>query len=156
MAMTQLDESGTTTRIPAAALWLGVGGLRPFIGLAALTAMDYGGRAQWAHALAAYGATILAFVGALHWGVAMMQPGRAGKTWLLMGWSVVPALIGWVALLLDPAQGLALLLAGFALHQIVDLAVARRERLPGWYLPLRISLSSVAAVSLFVALRQMG
>lgn len=142
-----------SARTPA--IVLGTGGLIPFVALAFMIYFDPGGRVQWANALIAYGATILAFVGALHWGVAMMQTASVRQSWLLMGWSVAPASMGWISLLVSPARGLALLLVGFALHQIVDLVVARRERLPGWYLPLRISLSSVAALSLFAALSAM-
>ena len=92
---------------------LGYGGLLPFLGLAAAAFFDWQplgiAPLPW---LAAYAATILSFVGAVHWGVgfaARVLPAR--RTWLVA--SVVPALVAWVALALPARAGLWLFVAGF-------------------------------------------
>ena len=55
------------TALPTSVAWLGYGGLPPF---AALAGIGWWGRAPlWGTALLAYGAVILSFVGALHWGL---------------------------------------------------------------------------------------
>ena len=60
--------------LPRSAAWLGFGGLLPFIGLALTAFVDRHHGIVWADALVAYGAVILSFVGALHWGFAMALP----------------------------------------------------------------------------------
>ena len=99
--------------------------------------------------LLTYGAVILSFVGALHWGFAMVHPGASGPvTGKLFIWSVVPSLLGWVALLLEPTVGAAFLIAGFLGHYGQDLRLTRILPLPSWYLPLRLQLTTVACLCL--------
>jgi hypothetical protein len=133
--------------------WLGYGGLVPFVGLACALLVDPSHAHTWAQALLAYGAVILSFVGALHWGVAMVVP-QAGSTFLYL-WSVVPSLLAWVALLAAtaglPGGAVVLMVAGFAAHYGMDLRLARAcDALPAWYLPLRLRLTSVAALCLLL------
>ncbi len=129
---------------------LGFGGLLPFIGLAVATLLDPTRALLWNHALIAYGAIILSFVGALHWGFAMTAGGLSdGERTGRFAWSVMPALIAWVALLLVGVSVMSaalLLLAGFWLHYLQDRILAHRADLPAWYLPLRLTLTTMASV----------
>jgi hypothetical protein len=77
-------------------------------------------------------------------------PVSAARRNVAYAWSVVPALIGWLSLLLDPFAGSALLAAGFAAHYVQDRRLAQHAALPYWYLPLRLRLSVIAAVCLLV------
>ena len=99
------------------ARWLGYGGLIPFIVLAPISLLDSHHGFTWSDALFAYGAVILSFVCALHWGFSMALPGlddaRRVRTML---WSVVPSLMAWPALLLVPMEAAVLLVTGFVLH----------------------------------------
>jgi hypothetical protein len=133
--------------------WLGYGGLLPFVGLAALSWLPGAGLPVEAPAaLRFYGASILSFVGALHWGFAMNLVGLdAASRDRLYLWSVVPSLLAWVALCVPPAWGTGLLVAGFLAHYAQDHALRNRASLPGWYLPLRGRLTAVAVVSLLAA-----
>jgi len=135
--------------LPRSAAWLGFGGLLPFIGLALTAFVDRHHGIVWADALVAYGAVILSFVGALHWGFAMALPGmpQALRRNCFV-WSVVPALIAWPAMMLEPVLGAPLLMAGFVAHIWQDHRLAGRIALPAWYLPLRRQLSIVACVCL--------
>lgn len=104
-----------------------------------------------APALLAYGAVILSFVGALHWAFAMTLPDLpARRRRAAFVWSVVPALLAWVALGLAPAPAAALLVAGFLAQYRRDVGLARLTALSGWYLPLRLRLTTVACVCLAV------
>ena len=142
-----------TTSTPAPARLLGFGGLLPFVTLAAASAFDPSHAAFWRHALVAYGAVILSFVGALHWGFATVwESHSAHYRSRLMGWSVVPALGAWIALLAPSQIGLALLTLLFAVHYVFDLGLARRSNLPGWYMRLRTPLTAGAVLSLAFAL----
>jgi len=97
---------------PAAVAWLGYGGLLPFLGSALLCWLEPNHRSLWLAMLLTYGAVILSFVGALHWGFAMVHPDTFGQRASGMYlWSVMPALVGWVAVLVTPAVGAALLLS---------------------------------------------
>ncbi len=134
---------------PAVIAWLGYGGLLPFVGTALLCWFEPGHRFFWLDMLLGYGAVILSFVGALHWGVAMVHPDTVGRPMNGMyAWSVMPSLLGWVALLVAPAAGVTLLIAGFLAQYRQDLRLARVLPLPAWYLPLRLRLTVVACLCL--------
>ncbi len=121
-----------------AAAWLGYGGLIPFIVLAPASLLDHHHGWTWSDALYGYGAIILSFVGALHWGFAMSAPGLdESRRVRCLVWSVVPALIAWPALLRAPAGAAALLVFGFVAHYLLDRRLARHLAFPGWYLPWR-------------------
>ena len=127
--------------------WLGYGGLIPFITLALLSSMDRGRGAFWHGCLVAYGAVILSFVGALHWGFAMVLEGISSRQRnALLAWSVVPSLIAFVALIVHPIVGDILLVIGFLMHVWQDRRLSASANLPAWYVPLRLRLSAVAIV----------
>jgi hypothetical protein len=128
---------------------LAYGGLLPFIGLMAASLLDTARSGVWQQGALNYGAVILSFVGALHWGFAMgtLRMGERARN-VCFAWSVVPALLAWLALLLDPIAGSALMAAGFAAHYLQDRRLARHAALPAWYLPMRLRLSLVASLSL--------
>lgn len=136
---------------PAVVAWLGYGGLLPFLGGALVCWFEPNHRSFWLETLLGYGAVILSFVGALHWGVAMVHPATAGRSMNGMyAWSVMPSLLGWLALLVHPAAGATLLIAGFLAQYRQDLRLARVLPLPTWYLPLRLQLTVVACLCLAV------
>jgi hypothetical protein len=133
-------------------LTLGYAGLIPPVLLALLLwLVDPGLQAWVAIALAAYVALIASFLGGIHWGVGWMQSAtlpHARRVHFL--WGVAPSLLAWPGLLMPPYAGLAWL--GFLL--LVCYAVDRRlyaqAGLQRW-LTLRFRLSSVAALSCFIA-----
>lgn len=155
--------------IPSNVAWLGYGGLLPFVGLAAGCFTDTGYSALCQVALILYGAVILSFVGALHWAFAMTLPGlSAAKRRECFVWSVVPALLAWLAatIMAVPAQGsaantlsifygfafaAALLIVGFVANYVQDVRLARVAALPLWYLPLRLRLTTVASICVAAA-----
>ena len=57
-------------------------------------------------------------------------------------------LLGWAALLVHPAAGATLLIAGFLTQYRQDLRLTRVLTLPAWYLPLRLQLTVVACLCL--------
>lgn len=139
--------------LPRAVAWLGYGGLLPFLGAALLIAIEPAQADLWRKAMIAYGAVILSFVGALHWGFAMTLaslPDEAKQRCFV--WSVVPALVAWPALLLPSTWGGALLIAGFVAHYGQDVRLSRRADVPGWYLPLRLRLTALACACLAVVI----
>lgn len=136
---------------PTVVTWLGYGGLIPFMALALASLLDPAHSGTWVTGLLGYGAVILSFVGALHWAFAMTHPQLKGATGnALYVWSVVPSLLGWVALMLVPKAGAILLIAGLLAHYRQDLRLSRMIDLPAWYLPLRLRLSAVACLCLAV------
>ncbi len=148
-----MPDSTTPIPLPRAVAWLGYGGLLPFLALAAAVLLQV--QPDLARpALVAYGAAILYFVGALHWGFAMTLPGldEPGRT-RLFAWSTVPALLAWPAVLLSPPLGASVLVAGFVAHYLQDRRLAASHALPAWYLPLRLQLSCVACLSLVTLVR---
>lgn len=140
-------------RAPVVVAWLGYGGLLPFVGLALAIWVDQSHVSLWRDALINYSAVILSFVGALHWGFAMSQsgmtPNQRTKSFV---WSVVPSLLGWVALSMTPKYATLLLVAGFLAHFWQDKRLVQLVNLPAWYLPLRLRLTLVACISLLTTL----
>jgi hypothetical protein len=138
--------------LPRPTLWLGLAGLLPFLGSAVLA---WTAPAEWRgvalYALAAYGAVILSFLGAVHWGLALRAPAtEAAAMAPRLGLGVLPSLVGWVALLLPPLPGLTLLAVGILGTAAVESLAARRGLVPLAYLRLRWILSLGAALSLLV------
>ena len=141
------DENSVA--LPRTVAWLGYGGLLPFLVLTPASLLDHHHGVVWGDALYAYGAIILSFIGALHWGLAMSLPELSERQRSArFTWSVVPALIAWPAVLFSPPLAAPLLVFGFIAHYLQDRPLARQAKLADWYLPLRLRLSSVAVVCL--------
>lgn len=146
--MAPTTEHGSIA-LPSVVAWLGYGGLLPFVGLAVAPALEPAYADFWAKALVNYGAVILSFVGALHWGfaISLTQLSSAQRQASFL-WSIVPALLAWPATLLPATGASAILMAGFVAHYWQDRRLARAVNLPAWFLPLRARLTSVACASL--------
>ncbi len=145
--------------VPVAAWLLGAAGLIPFLALSASLVADIGIARPWATlALMTYGAVILSFMGGVHWGLAMVRDARqsssgdrAGEDLSLYGASVIPALVGWFAILfLDPGPAMAVMAAGFAGLLAYDFLTIRRGLVPAWYAGLRFPLTVIVVLSLLV------
>ena len=136
-----IDRVDAPGRAPVAANWMGYLGLLPFAAAAAGPWLGLGWTVEW---LAAYGAVILSFIGAIHWGLAMGQRSPAPASFHA---SVVPALVGWVALILPTLIALPLLAAGFMAWRFWEYRYAT-VTMPRWFQRLRtvLTLGAVAAL----------
>lgn len=138
---------------PPTVAWLAYGGSLPFILLALGILIDNQRAAFFSAALIAYGAVILSFVGALHWGFAMTleefsdESGHRRRNERFV-WSIVPALLAWSVLLAQPSLAAALLITGFVAHYWQDRRLAAFASLPAWYLPMRLRLTVIACLCL--------
>lgn len=142
------DAASAPARIPSAALWLGPLGLIPFLaGALAPWLLPAERLPEAGLALVGYGAVILSFLGGVHWGLAA----PAGRPWQI-GLSVLPSLVGWLALLVANLHALGpalwLLAAAFAALLPGDLLAAGHGLAPPWYPRLRLPLTLVAVASL--------
>ena len=146
-------DMDSDTNIPPIAAWLGGLGALPFIGLAgAAPYLVSAPRMFVVHALVAYGATILSFLGGVHWGLAIVSRSNANdpalRTRLVV--SVIPSLAAWVALLFPETTGLLMLAAAIAAMLWVDLRATRLGHAPQWYPKLRIPLTCVVVAALLL------
>lgn len=134
--------------VPRPAHLLGVFGLAPFVaGCVAiwLTGTD---RPPWlTTAFVGYGAVIIAFMGAIHWGLAMALERAPGRIYVHSVW---PALAGWCAMLLPPVAGIGLLMAAFPAVYALDRRTVSAAVAPSWYLRLRLPLT-LAVTTLLAA-----
>lgn len=140
--------------LPAAAAWLGYGGLLPFAAGAAGVWLATGFvQAAIGAALLCYGGAILSFLGGIHWGWGA-QAG-ADRVAARLGWSVLPSL--WAAaamtvgLLTGPRVGYAALVAGLLLWRLLEASVCPPAAVAGWYPRLRRHLTLGAALCLILA-----
>lgn len=138
----------TSGHTPTPALVLGAGGLIPFVGATALHVLTHDPR--WLALLTSYGAVILSFVGALHWGYAVRDAPTGVHAWWRYGWSVVPALLAWLCLMLPASTAAPVLAAGLVACLVVDECLARGLGMPVWFLPLRRVLTAGGAASLML------
>ena len=141
------------TQTTRTAWLLGLAGLIPFF-VAALGVAA--GPEEWRGfargALLGYGAVILSFLGAVHWGLALRAPAEEasfGPARLALG--VVPSLLAWLALLLPEAPAFAVLVAGLLGTAAAEQWGALRGLVPRGYLTLRWLLSVCAALALIAA-----
>jgi hypothetical protein len=137
-----------TSSPPPWARVLGVAGLLPFVaGAAALLMLrDPVATARAGFVLAAYAATIAAFLGGVHWGPALRDGGAAPLPLL---WGVIPQLAGWLALLMPVRASLATCAAVLIACYVADQRLYPAVGLAAW-LPLRLQLTAVAAASCLV------
>lgn len=146
-----LAHSKLAGEIPVAGQWLGYAGLLPFV--AALLGFMFSGdlrQAYFAQQFIAYGAVILSFVGAVHWGRAL---GAGRLPVMRMSISILPALLAWAALLLPARAAAWLLLAGFLALRAWEASPPVAQTLPAWYRQLRTRLTlGVGALLLLFAL----
>ena len=85
---------------------IGYSGLIPFIGLSAMSVLWHDiHHSAILFSLLAYGATIISFLGAIHWGLAMREE-KADRIAII--WGVVPSLVAWGSLIVDTHCGLAI------------------------------------------------
>ena len=84
---------------PQLALLLGYAGLVPFVsGALGIWVTPEGWRPFVLEALLDYAAVILAFMGAIHWGLAIRGEDAGEHAQVQLGLSVIPPLLGWLAI----------------------------------------------------------
>ena len=141
----KLMTATTLKRPPPWALGLGYGGLIPFVALAlSIWLFDPINRFRSVNALLAYSTCILSFLGAIHWGLVMLDTTSQSKK--LLVWGVIPSLLAWIALLINPIVGLYLVAAGLWACFAVDRVVYSRFGVQMW-VPMRLVLTVVASLS---------
>lgn len=140
-----------TSTVPAIARTLGYAGLIPFIGLALglwLAPEQY--LTDIHNALLSYGAVILSFMGAIHWGAAIDLKNDKQKFHLSI--SVIPPLIAWIAILLPLNYAYAVLIVAFSVLCFFDSQMTKQGGLPDWYPLLRVPLTTIVVAALITSL----
>ena len=124
---------------------IGYSGLIPFIGLSAMSVLwrDIHHSAVL-FSLLAYGATIISFLGAIHWGLAMReeQPDH-----IAIIWGVIPSLVAWCSLIVDTYWGLAIQVITLWVCFFVDYKRYPQFGVSEW-LSMRLQLTVIAGVCL--------
>ena len=138
--MSTSPSSAERISLSAPAEAAGYAGMLPFIaslaGMGLLPNIEHRELAQ--HIAIAWGAVVLSFVGATHWGLALA--GRLAWSMQRVVASILPALVGAAAVVLNGQRALGLLVVGFGVFWLYE---HRRvgEELPQDYLRLRRNLS---------------
>ncbi|MGX1308805.1 hypothetical protein AB7M35_003563 [Amorphus suaedae] len=154
-----MATSPNTGRVPAPrgvpnlARTLSLAGAIPFIaGAVLLWVGNVGGLSGdfVSGALKGYSAVILSFLGGVHWGLALSaHDARARDRELLF--SIVPAVVGWIAILFASKVALMVLAIAFLLQGLFDIWMALRDHAPNWYARLRMEMTAIVCVILLVA-----
>ena len=140
-ALNPLSSPGTT------ALRLGYAGLIPFV-LGALLVWVVNAEAHpyATLALSAYAASIVSFLGGIHWGLGFRLSAPPAS---LFVWGVVPSLIAWLAVMMPASAGLVVHGVMLLVCYAVDRKVYPVQGLQRW-LTLRFRLSMLASLSCFL------
>lgn len=130
----------------------GFGGVLPFLLAAAGIHVTSGElHAFFAHAFLAYGAVILSFIGAVHWGF-ILKTEHIEQAAKLLAIGVIPSLVGWCGLLLPPLFTLIIFSFAFPSLFIYEQFSQIGSLLPEWYMKLRVQLTMIVTLLHFVAL----
>ncbi len=144
-------QGGAVSRLNTTAEAVSYAGVVPFVacllGVALLP--NYGLRELAQRIAISYGAVVLAFVGAVHWGLAL----GGSMAWrpVRIAGAILPALVGATATLIGGQRGLALLVVGFGVFWLYEHRNVGAE-LPAPYLSLRRNLSLVACTLLAITM----
>lgn len=145
------------SRIPKAALWLGLAGLLPFV-WGALLVQGLSPSAEWRLPTAltgdgrvvmlGYGGIILSFMAGVLWGFATKAQGpRAPLAYAL---SVLPALWWFLAPPASHSAALINLVVGFLGLLALDYVFAKWALTPPWWMALRVLLTAIVVVCLLI------
>ena len=157
MIFTTINKPPTSaqTQVPFAAKWLGILGAVPFVFLATLVIFTDAPIRSFAYSLlATYGAIILSFLGGVHWGFAMADNNAMSEkksTFLRLGTSVVPSIVGWCALLGIGPFDLVVIALSFCSILLCEWYYRNNVHLPNWYISLRWPLTLVVVACLTTA-----
>lgn len=138
-----------------AAWLLSLAGFVPFAALA--LALVFLGKSHPLHvmlgdAFRLYSVITLSFLGGIRWGL-LLRDASISSTALVF--SVVPAILGWLAMFLAPAFTIAVLLLGYSAQGAWDsISLHDDERLQ-WFARLRITLTLLVVAAHIVALLSM-
>ena len=143
--------------IPRSALILGLAGLIPFLWGAAtvirpelaLSGLDwFGPRFVGPFVQLQYGTIILAFMSGVIWGFATKAEGAVAATGYAI--SVVPALWAFFMVGGGPTSAALHLIVGFIALLAIDWMFWQQGLAPGWWMKLRILLTTVVVACLSV------
>jgi hypothetical protein len=150
----------TKSELPSIVRILGYAGLIPFIGLAFMVQLADSPNDMIAlESLVAYGAVIVSFLGALHWGACFKTIGESTQNrWLdhsVWIWGIMPALIAWLAIHIFIPLALLLLAATLVVQRVIDQNTYRyyftSPDTASAFLTMRTHLTVVAAICLIWA-----
>jgi len=147
-----VDESARAERM---GMRLGYLGLVPFIA-GAVVALLFEDLHQLAlRAFLLYSIVILSFMGGVHWGLALILGTRQSARLLI---AVIPALVGWITLLVLPVHlALAILGGAYIAQWFIDRPILAELPTPPWYVEMRPRLAyTVAGCHLFMMFRLLG
>lgn len=146
--------------LPKMALYLGYGGVLPFVVLSILSIVNYNTEALVGITvemlLAIYAAVIISFLGAIHWGVVLAKVDHLseGDSTKMLIYSIIPSLLAWLSFLLSVQYtllflGVLVLLCFLAdyllLFKSLDVVVKKS------FARLRLNLSVVVSLCLLLA-----
>ena len=145
-------------RIPTPALILGLAGLLPFLygalsvlvpatgALGRLWGPNYAGLAL----LQVYGIVILCFMAGVIWGLAAKAEGTQAT--LFYALSVLPAILVFLTAFSQPRPSVIMLIVGFVALLAVDASAAKQGLAPGWWMSLRLLLTTIVVICLGIGL----
>lgn len=135
--------------MPIPALVFGLAGLVPFV--APPLYMLYNTHTyipSYVMAQRLYGACILSFLGGMRWGFVVSKDSEQQPDLVNLGYSVIPPVVAWGALMLPVNLGLLVIMNAIALTAFFDVAMSGY---PPWFKVLRSLLSICVVLALWTS-----
>ena len=130
----------------AAPYLLGIFGLAPFAASTVGIVYFPSSLDQLLYVQSIYGCSILSFLGAVHWGIAMADPTSRSKRYLI---SILPSLLGFSSCLI-PHAPVSLIIQGIGFLGLYgyERKLYASQKIPQWYFRLRFGLTAGVIASL--------
>lgn len=153
MSLDEADTQGTDDAgLARTGRTLAVIGFLPFAVLALWLygiAPDHPWRQGTISLLSGYAAVTLSFLGGIRWGIAMLGLTRERRRDLMP--SIVPPLVGWAALSIEPPLVFVLLAVAFAAQGAWDSLTLPPGAAPDWFRRVRIQLTILVVAAMVLA-----
>lgn len=146
--------------LPKMALFLGYGGLTPFVVLSLISIFGFQISLNLSISieiwLAIYAAVIISFLGAIHWGLVLAKVDELSdqESNTLLLYSVIPSLLAWFTFLFEIKTCLFLMAFIVIVCFVVDCLILFKKLdavIAKSFKRLRLHLTIIVSVSLFIA-----
>ncbi len=112
-------------------------------------ASDHPWRQSTITLLTGYAAVMLSFLGGIRWGLALLGKSEDRQGHLIL--SIVPPLIGWLALITAPPLVFVFLAVAFAAQGAWDSLTLPPDAVPDWFRRTRIQMTLLVVAMLVIA-----
>ena len=152
MSLDDPEQPAVDTEFARTGRYLALLGFAPFVVMALWLygiAPDHPWRQSTVTLLTGYAAVVLSFLGGIRWGLALLGKSEERQGHMIL--SIVPPLIGWMALATPAPLVFVFLAVAFAAQGAWDSLTLPPGAAPAWFRHARFQLTILAVAALILA-----